>query len=799
MPPSVVAAAIANINAATSVGELGELAEQCEAIADSDLSEILEAVEQALSIASPANGSQCLKLWIFIDRLSKQHVLFLDACRPELLRLALKYHPRPEISPEAYQEFLLLLDRSFSVLYGTPLATLIRLQLTANGSSEGEDSSIPPKSMTASFCDAPSSSKVSSSSVLAGRGTGIPSISSSLALSSYPASSSGGSMENSRRALQSIGGFVTKSNATARDEWKKHSLQVKTVDSLMAMNVASSYAPARPVEIVTPNLQPEPDTPRGFMKPLPSDHTANYQEARRKRLREVMEKNKESYESREEHRLLHRVRQETQGKGGIPDSEQREWGDVKDYNRQRSTPLRAQEQEEGGGEVEGREDGGGIQAVKKSNYFNDFSGIGLQNGEYDDIQMPLEFPRDEFGVKIGNFPLGVRFIRDAVRACGGAIELEVLSHRLSTLASREAVANFGNIREFLRIHSTTFRLQLEKGIWIVRLNESSSQRGSNKSQVEDELPTWESMQCSHCSKVLKGRNFARHQHCRACITAQIALGLQGDYMHRGPIAELAHCAKRIISLHQQEMIAKNSSLDKSASTTEDNVRLDDGDIDMLAECLRAAAEVHRFRLASSRQFAPILKAIGIVRDRWLAQKGVSEMDEAIISNDDFSVANLFSILGESIHRLPIPWIEMGDVIDMCHRFSKRVLPPFNPPPRPADPRISLYNEYPGFLLCESEVDDEDDPSGDEAEFSDEDAPAFTFTPPVDVAEAIFTAGFPRDTKKLQHRMRTAPPLLLQRVLKSDGNMTQREMYAASRTAFRTAVMPTTNRFGGGRR
>lgn len=790
MTSTGISAAIANVGENTSVGELVEIAEQCESVVDSELSEILESIEGALSIAAPTSGKQCLKLWILIDRLSKQHVPFLDTVRPELLRLALKYHPQPAISTEAYQEFLLLLERSFSILYGAPLVTLIRLQLPASAFNEGEEpnSALSTTGTTSSsWMGLSTSSAVSSSSSLAEKSATCPtSVSSSLALSTYPSSVK--ALGDSRSALQTIGGFITKSNASGRDERKKHSLQVKTVDSLMAMNVASSYAPTRPVEIVTPHYPlPEPDTPRGFMKPLPSDHTQNYQEARRKRLREIMEKNKETHDSREEHRLLQRVRQETQGGIDVREGAQREWGDGKD-----KPPLPQEDRERDATEFPGG---------RKSNFTSTSYGLSPRNLEYDDLQMPLEFPRDEFGVKIGNFPLGVRFLRDAIKACGGAVELEVLSHRVSTLASREAVANFGNIREFLRIHSPTFRLQLEKGIWIVRLNESSSHRGVSKVHSEEELPTWESMQCPHCSKLLKGRNFARHQHCRACITAQIALGLHGDYMDRGPIAALAHCAKRIISLHQQEAQAKNSTLEggRGVPKTEGYVELDDGDVDMLAECLQESAEVHRFRLASPRQFAPILKAIGIVRDRWLAQKGVSEMDEAIISNDDLSVANLFSILGGNIHRLPIPWIEMGDVIDMCHRFSKRVLPPFNPPPRPADPRISLYNEYPGFLLCESEVDDEDDPSGDEAEFSDEDDPSFTFTPPVDVAEAIFTAGFPRDTKRLQHRMRTAPPLVLQRVLKSDGNMTQREMYAASRTAFRTAVAPIGGRGQGGRR
>lgn len=55
------------------------------------------------------------------------------------------------------------------------------------------------------------------------------------------------------------------------------------------------------------------------------------------------------------------------------------------------------------------------------------------------------------------------------------------------------------------------------------------------------------MTCPGCSKVVKGRNFARHYNSRQCITAQIALGLQGDFIDRGPIAKLASIAKQIIA------------------------------------------------------------------------------------------------------------------------------------------------------------------------------------------------------------------------------------------------------------
>ncbi|KAK9497763.1 hypothetical protein O3M35_004423 [Rhynocoris fuscipes] len=64
---------------------------------------------------------------------------------------------------------------------------------------------------------------------------------------------------------------------------------------------------------------------------------------------------------------------------------------------------------------------------------------------FDDVQMPVELPRDEYGIRKGNFPLGVRFIRDAIRACGGAVELDVLVNRISTLSNRAVLSQFGNV------------------------------------------------------------------------------------------------------------------------------------------------------------------------------------------------------------------------------------------------------------------------------------------------------------------------------------------------------------------
>ncbi|KEG13412.1 hypothetical protein DQ04_01021130 [Trypanosoma grayi] len=634
--------AIAALAEGCSLEQLADLALQCESHLAS-VETIIDAVENAVRTAQ---GSQRLVLWYFIDRLAKQHAIFLDALRPRLRGLATTVAPAAG-TPE-WNDFKNLLKSSIAVVFGAPLVSLILLEIDPDTQKE-------------------------------------------TARTATAAERSQGALTLHSNALRTAGAFSTKAIKTERPAGAKHTLQVKTMDSQMAMNMASSYAPARPQEVAVPEIQPDADAPHGYVKALPADYMKNYENTRRKRLREVMERNREEMDRRQEDEFLKRVRGTTSHKGQVPD--------------------------------------------------------------FSDVVMPLELPRDEYGVKRGFFPLGVRFIREAIRGCGGAVELDVLVNRLSTLASKEAVAEFGDVREFLLIHRPTFRITNEKDRWIVRL------AGDNGSD-----PTWESMQCPFCSKVVRGRNLARHMGCRLCVTTQIALGLHGEI--HGPISELAFVAKFIID-HADAY--------------------DDWDLECFADCVQRAADCRRFKLSSQAKFAPILKAMRVVRNRWLARKGVSEVADAVIDPGDAAVANLFRTIGRNVNRLPIPWIDMGDVIDMCRRFSDSVLPPFNPPPRPADPRTSLHNEYPGFLLCESEVDDEDEPSDNEDAFSDDEAPTFVFAPPVELAETLFTAGFERDTKRLQHRMRTAPPLVLQRVLKGDRSQTQREMYAEARNGSNSAL------------
>ncbi|EPY24196.1 hypothetical protein STCU_07301 [Strigomonas culicis] len=651
MQLSAVCDAISSITNETAHAEIESIALQSEAHLG-HVAEILDAVSNTLALSS---GAQRLALWFLVDRLAKQHTVFLDALRSKLISMATKYAPLPDSNE--WDDFISLLKTSVSVLFGAPMVSLILMQLKVDGTAPQGVERVAPSP--------------ASSSALAVRST----------------------------ALRSAGAFVTKAIKVERTASQKHRLQVKTIDSQMSMAVASSYAPVKPVEIAVPELRKDADAPEGYMQALPSDYAKKYEDARRKRLREVMDKNREEQDRRQEQQLLNSIRNT---KAELAESS--------------------------------------VTAARSD--APDFS----------DIIMPLELPRDEFGVKRGNFPLGVRFLRNAIAACGGAVELDVLITRLSTLASREVVAEFGDVRQFISIHTPTFRLRVEKDVWVVRLT-------GDRNESDD--TTWERMTCPHCSKVVRGRNFARHEHCRKCITAQIALGLQGNYQGRGPVAVLAFWSNVLIK-----------ELEKHHTR-----RLNAFHLECFAESIEESGKIQRFRLASTKQFAPMLKALRLIREAWLANKGVTEMKDAVVTEQDDSVAYVFRTVGRNVHRLPIAWIEMGDIIDMCGRFSDKVYPAFNPPPRPADPRISLYNEYPGFLLCESEVDSEDEPSGEDDEFSDDEAPAFTFAPPVDTAETLFTAGFERDTKRLQHRMRTAPPMVLRRILKTDGAQSQKAAYA----------------------
>jgi hypothetical protein len=332
------------------------------------------------------------------------------------------------------------------------------------------------------------------------------------------------------------------------------------------------------------------------------------------------------------------------------------------------------------------------------------------------------------------------------------------------MTDKEVVAEFGDLREFLTIHTPTFQLREEQGRWIVR--EAGDNRWNAPLLDENAEPTWMRMPCPNCHQFVRSRNLEKHLNCRRCVTAQIAIGIRDARRHeedfgdqtpfkRSAIAELAYAAMYLL-LRPYDY--------------------DDDDITWFAQCIEGASATRRFKLSSPSKFAPILAALRLVRGRWLRGKRCESMDDAELSAGDGAVAALFAAVGNNINRLPIPWLETGDIVDMCHRFSTKVLPPHPPPPRPADPRISIHNPYPGMLFCGSEVDSEDDPSDEEDAYSDDEGEGFVFAPPVTLTETIMCAGFPRDTRKLQYRMRTAPPMKLLTVLQSDRSKTHAELH-----------------------
>ena len=290
-----------------------------------------------------------------------------------------------------------------------------------------------------------------------------------------------------------------------------------------------------------------------------------------------------------------------------------------------------------------------------------------------DVVMPAEFPRDEFGVKIGNFPAGVRFLREAIRSCGGALELSLLEERMAQMADRESQSEFGNLRQFIQIHRPTFTVTEEHGKWIVRLTDAPPPDHSSDY-------SWQRIACPKCTKLVSGRNLARHTDSRRCMDVQIAKGMKGD--PDSPIGHLAFAARTIL-----EVVS--------------NGTMDDDDVMQFAMQVNAAASVPRFREGSAKRFMPVLKALRVVRNYWLEMKGVTEMSQVEVTEEDGPYCALFAAFASNMRRLPIAWIETGDIVDMGHRFSKELKQPFAPTPRPGDPRIKISNTFPGFMFAES--------------------------------------------------------------------------------------------------
>ena len=110
----------------------------------------------------------------------------------------------------------------------------------------------------------------------------------------------------------------------------------------------------------------------------------------------------------------------------------------------------------------------------------------------------------ETGVKIGNYPAGVRFLRDAIRGCGGALPLTLLEERLSQVVSEEMKQSFGDLRQFLFIHQPTFNVVNEENQWIVRITGDEA-----PDQTKDY--SWKIHVCPYCSKLVPGRNLVNRK------------------------------------------------------------------------------------------------------------------------------------------------------------------------------------------------------------------------------------------------------------------------------------------------
>jgi hypothetical protein len=491
--------------------------------------------------------------------------------------------------------------------------------------------------------------------------------------------------------LRSVGGFSMQNANNARPDGMAGALLVKTRDSLQTMRVSSMYAPSMPVEMTIAMPERDADAPVGHMQALPAGHDQDYLEQRKSRLRAMADKWKQKEdEAGERKRQRDADRAATKGAAGA------------------------------GGEEE--------------------------EDPFEGVKMPEQLPRDEFGVLIGNFPAGIRFLRDAIAAAGGALELLLIEERIAELADREVQREFGNVRQFLNIHRPTFTVHNEADRWVVRL--------ADDPPPDPAKPfSWDHTECPYCSYILKGRNVCKHMNNRKCIGIQISNGLMNRLT--SPIAKLSFAAKYIMERIDD---------------------IDDDDVMWFAECIELAGEEKRFRYGSSRQFAPVLKAIREVRDKWLDGKDAATMAAAPISADDRCYARFFGAVGRNLRRLPIAWIDTGDVVDMGRRFCSGIKPPWTQLPRAGDPRIRMTNVYAGMLFAESDTDKDDEHSSDEEEFSDDEAAQFEFAPPVSPMETVMVAGMERDTKKLNYRLRTAPPIPAGMAIKAEGKQGMADVY-----------------------
>lgn len=259
---------------------------------------------------------------------------------------------------------------------------------------------------------------------------------------------SSGAVQKYSHQLKTVGGFVSKQAPTHQRNVAVSGqrggggdgnggvgggvVQSRTRDSLVAMRQASSYTPAMPTNVAMSTPQTDIHAPMGHRQALPEGYTESYIEDRRKHCREIVGRSLKSSQQRED------AAAKSLGLAGLG-------GDVSEEGGPIATKGRRTEALDGSS-----------RKASSGTYIRDI------NEEFADIKMPENLARDEYGVKIGNYPEGVRFIRDAIRSCGGAMELDTIVQRLSTLGSfNEANSKFGDVRNFIKIHSPTFTLEQE--------------------------------------------------------------------------------------------------------------------------------------------------------------------------------------------------------------------------------------------------------------------------------------------------------------------------------------------------
>lgn len=721
----------------------------------------------ALCSAVEASGGSVAS-WELVEKLLKTHIVsgasaaagpqqqqqlqispFLQAMGGRIADLS-KDFGYAAMQPMEFRRF----QESFKLLFGQEIGAIIQLKMKAAAMALKSQQQMKANSSSSSSSSAAAAAAVAPPSATGGRPPPAPGFSALPASSSVnqqdqqkifsgniefktpenPSSSGTGALVV-HRGVRAVGGFSIQNANNKREMGHAGALMVKTRDSAQAMRSAALYAPAAPAEIALQNVpKRDADAPIGYM---------TVEAASREQVIEHVAQRKDKLKG-----MFKRLR------------EQREAADADgEVTGTERNPLRG---EEGNFEPpsafgQQQQHGGG------DDHAHSASSTALASSLFTDIRMPLVFPRDDYGVKIGYFPEGVRFLRDIIRDCGGAVPLILLEQRVGGLTDESVRNNFGDLRQFLSIHTPTFHISDEDDdqgnrLWIVRLADDVDRVKQDGGTVADLGRSWLEMICPHCSRVMPGRNFARHENSRKCVGVQISLGGLGRTSSISPIMNMAFAAREIMMKPKAEV--------------------DDDDIDYFADMVEAAAKIDRFRHASERHFMPMLKTLRVLRDRFLAAHNAATFDAVTLTETDGVFAKLFRIWGENVLRLPIPWIDVGDVVDMCRRFTKTVKAPPLPAPRPGDPRIQPGNNFAGFLMAESGTDVDDQPSEPDDELSDDEAPVFAFAPPVTPMETVMAAGNERDTKRLTYRLHTAPPIKAKQIITgTDGTTTLQQASA----------------------